>query len=299
MPIGADRHPVPGTGTPGTTTPGTPDTPGTMALGEVDFPRQVSDVASAPGGAAAIDNAANLVRDYPTSHPSGEVKSVDVLGEASRVWRRPRAGRTRADENASLAENRAQNVAAALQPEVTVKVRPHGNGDLRAAGVGKPETDASPEDQRASMVASTLEHGTPGTTTPGTPPTMAPDQFTVRYGAIPFPLQSKQAWGWDTTVGLAGYGGEGAKAGFYGGMGVSYSLPIGKARLTPDTMKAIRITLGFMKLAGDVMTISPLGFIRDALGLAAMSSEARSVEDEVIRAIESWVLELPPGSALA
>ena len=64
-------------------------------------------------------------------------------------------------------------------------------------------------------------------------------------------------------------------------------------------MKAIRITVGVMKLAADVMTLSPLGFIRDALGLAAMSSEARSVEDEVIRAIESWVMELPPGAAVA
>ncbi len=298
-PLGADSHPVPGTGTPGTTTPGTPDTPGTLPLGEVHFPRQVGDVEAAPGGPAAVDHAGELVRDYPGAHPGTEVTRVDVLGEASRVWQRPGAGQTRAEENAALAERRAQSAGGRLRGQVgSVPVTAHGNGDLRAAAAGKPETDASPEDQRASMVASTLERGTPGSTTPGTPPTTAPNQHTVEAFSLPNPFQRRQAWGWDTTVGVAGYAGAEAKAGVYGGIGVSYSFPIGKTHLDADTMRAIRITVGILKLAADAMTLSPLGFIRDALGLAAMAGEHDSVAQEMTNAVTDWAIPMPPGVAV-
>jgi hypothetical protein len=299
-PLGADSHPVPGTGTPGTTTPGTPDRPGTMALGEVLFPRQVADVSSAPTAQSAIDHAADLALAYPGSHPNGQVTGVDVLGGASRVWAHPVAGQSREAANRDLSERRAQGVAERLRirlPGTTVSA--HGDGDAAAVAAGKPETDASPADQRASMVAATVDRGTAPTSTPGTPPDQAPNQHTISAFQLPNPFQAKQAWGWDTTVGLTGYAGAEAKAGLYAGAGISYSLPLGKTHLEPETMRAIRLNVGFLKLAADVASLSPLGFIRDALGLAAMSSEARSVETEIIGAINSWVVQLPPGAAVA
>ncbi len=299
-PLGADSHPIPGTGTPGTTTPGTPDRPGTLALGEVRFPRQVAEAPAAPGGQAAIDHAADLALAYPGGHPGGQVTGIDVLGGASRVFAQPGAGRTREEANRALAERRAQGTAELLRvklPGITVLAR--GNGDAVAAAAGKPETDASPEDQRASMVAATKEQGTPGTSTPGIPPTQAPNQHTFSTLQLPNPFQAKQAWGWDTTVGVTGYAGAGAKAGVYGGAGISYSIPLGKTHFDADTMRAIRLNVGFLKLVADIASMSPLGFIRDALGLAAMSSEARSVETEIINAITSWAIDLPPGAAVA
>jgi len=299
-PLGADSHPVPGTGTAGTTTPGTPDRPGTLALGEVRFPRQVAEAAAAPGGQAAIDHAADLALAYPGGHPGGQVTGVDVLGGASRVFERPGAGRTREEANRTLAERRAQGTAELLRVKLPgVTVAAHGNGDAAAAAAGKPVTDASAEDQRASMVASTMEQGTAPTSTPGTPPTQAPNQHTFSALQLPNPFQAKQAWGWDTTVGVTGYAGAGAKAGVYGGAGVSYSIPLGKTHFDADTMRAIRLNVGFLKLVADIASMSPLGFIRDALGLAAMSSQARAVETEIINAIGRWVIELPPGAAVA
>ena len=309
-PVGADQHPVPGTGTapvtiPGTTTPGTPDAPSTLALGEVRFPRQVSDVEAAPGGPGAVDTAATAVRDYPSSTPRGEVAGVDVLGEASRVWQRPRAGQTRAEENEALGAARARSVAGRLRGLIPgIPVTDHGNGDLRAASAGKSERDASPEDQRASMVASTVVRGTPGTTTPGTtipgtPPTMAGQQHTFELGSLPDPIQARQTTGWDTTASVSGVVGAEAQVGLFGGLGFSYSIPLGKTHLDPATMHTIRIITGFMKLIGDVETLSPLGFIRDALGLSAAFPERDSVIAQMTSAVTDWTIPLPPGAALA
>jgi hypothetical protein len=309
-PLGADQHPVPGTGTapvtiPGSTTPGTLDAPGTLPLGEVRFPRQVSDVESAPGGPGAVDAAASAVRDFPSTTPRGEVTGVDVLGEASRVWQRPGSGRTRAEENQTLAAARARSVAGRLRGLVPgVAVTEHGNGDLRAAAAGKGERDASPEDQRASMVASTVVRGTPGSTTPGTtipgtPPTMAPDQHTFQLGSRPNPFQARQTTGWDTTASVSVVGGAEAQVGGYLGLGASYSFPLGKTHLDPATMHTIRILTGFMKLLGDVETLSPLGFIRDALGLSAAFPERDSVIAQMTSAVTDWTIPLPPGAALA
>jgi hypothetical protein len=270
-----------------------------MALGEVRFPRQVAELGGAPGGPSAVDHAAELALAYPTDHPSGQITGVDVLGGASRVFAHPTAGQTREAANRALADRRSQGVAQLRIKLPGITVSAHGNGDAAAAAAGKPESDASPEDQRASMVAATMDRGAPGTTTPGTPPTQAPNQHTISGLSLPNPFQAKQAWGWDTTVGATGYGGVGAKAGVYGGAGISYSLPLGKTNFDADTMRAIRLNVGFLKLVADIASLSPLGFIRDALGLAAMSSEARSVETEIINAVTSWVIQLPPGAAVA
>jgi uncharacterized protein YbjQ (UPF0145 family) len=298
-PFGPGSHPVPGTGTPGTTTPGTPDRPGILGLGEVRFPRQVTDVGAARGQ-GAIDHAAELALGYPTSHPGGQITGVDVLGGASRVFVHPTAGQTRDEANRALAERRAQGVAEVLRvrlPGITVSA--HGNGDAAAVAAGKPETDASPEDQRASIVGATVDQGTAPTSTPGTPAQPVPTQPTIPGVSLPNPFQAKQAWGWDTTVGVTGYAGAEAKAGVYGGVGVSYSIPLGKTHFDAETMRAIRLNVGFLKLVADIASLSPLGFIRDALGLAAMSSQARSVESEIINTVTSWVIQLPPGAAVA
>ncbi len=307
-PLGADEHPVPGTAPvaiPGTTTPGAPDVHGTAPVGEVRFPRQVSDVEAAPGGPAAVDAAAVVVNDLPSGTPPQEAARVDVLGEASRVWDRPRSGRTREQENADLADARARSVASRLRGLIRgTPVTEHGNADLRAAAAGKGVRDASPADQRASMVASTVVRGTPGTTTPGTtipgtPPTTTPQQHTFGIGSMPNPLQARQTTGWDTTASATFVGGAEAQVGAYGGVGVSYSIPLGKAHMDPETMHMIRIVTGFMKLIGDVETLSPLGFIRDALGLSAAFSERDGVIGEMASAVTDWAIPLPPGAAVA
>ena len=228
-----------------------------------------------------------------------------MLGEASRVWQRPRSGKTRAEENVDLAAARGRSVGSRLRGLLPgVSVTDHGNGDLRAASAGKSERDASPQDQRASMVASTVVRGTPGTTTPstttpGTPPTMAPDQHTVSAFSLPNPFQARQTTGWDTTVSVSGVAGAEGKLGVYGGAGVSYSFPLGKTHLDADTMRAIRITVGFLKLTADVASISPLGFIRDALSLAAINNERAGVAQEMTSSITNWTIPLPPGTAAA
>ena len=155
------------------------------------------------------------------------------------------------------------------------------------------------------MVASTVVRGTPGTTTPstttpGTPPTMAPDQHTVSAFSLPNPFQARQTTGWDTTVSAVGRRrAPRASSACTAALGVSYSFPLGKTHLDADTMRAIRITVGFLKLTADVASISPLGFIRDALSLAAINNERAGVAQEMTSSITNWTIPLPPGTAAA
>lgn len=299
-PIGADLHPVPGAVTPGTLTGGTPAGNDVLALGEVLFPRQSADVGAAPGGQAAIEGAARTARDYPGTHPGWQVTSIEVLGETSRVWLRPRSGETRASSNRELAQQRANNVKARLAPLVPgLSVGAVGNGDGRPASQGKAENDASPEDQRASMTAVVYSPPTPETRGPSTqgPTTMQPQPFDVNVG-LPNPFAAgRSAWGWDTTLGGSALVGGGGKAGLYGGLGFSYSFPVGKARFSPTTMAIIRVVLGLAKVLGDLATLSFLGAIRDAIGLG-WGVEAL-VTSTFTSAIGDWTIPLPPGVAVA
>src|SRR5487761_2661741 len=147
--------------------------------------------------------------------------------------------------------------------------------------------------------ASARRRPTTGTTIPGTPPTMAGQQHTFELGSLPDPIQARQTTGWDTTASVSGVVGAEAQVGLYGGLGFSYSIPLGKAHLDPATMHTIRIITGFMKLIGDVETLSPLGFIRDALGLSAAFPERDSVIAQMTSAVTDWTIPLPPGAALA
>ena len=61
----------------------------------------------------------------------------------------------------------------------------------------------------------------------------------------------------------------------------------------------IRILTGVMKLIADVETLSPLGFIRDALGLSAAFPERDAVISEMTSAVTDWAIPLPPGAATA
>ena len=94
-------------------------------------------------------------------------------------------------------------------------------------------------------------------------------------------------------------GGAEAQVGVYGGVGASYSFPLGKTHMDPATMHTIRIVTGFMKLVGDVETLSPLGFIRDALGLSAAFPERDAVIGRMTSAVTDWTIPLPPGAAVA
>ena len=219
-----------------------------------------------------------------------------VVGEASRRWRQPRPGKTRADENAGLALERATKVKAGLDARLheDPHVSAHGAGDKRAEKEGKAETDGSPADQRAVIFADVEVPGTPDKVTPGTQPT-APNQHDVKVGyANPFSTE-RQAWGWDSTVAASGLAGAGAKAQIYGGLGVSYSFPIGKTHFDAATMEKIRIAAGVVKIFSDIISLSPLGLLRDIIALAG-GHVAADAQPQMSQAVTNWALPTVPGT---
>ncbi|HET8951191.1 MAG TPA: hypothetical protein VFN44_11795, partial [Solirubrobacteraceae bacterium] len=268
-PFGAGTRQVPGT--PGTTTtvPGQPGEHGTVQLGDIHYPTQGDD----PGPhQAEIDAAAVRAHQIADQGPPGtQVSTIEALGHTSRGWRSLPPGQTREEANRALSERRGTNVADRLRPQVTpFSVSGHGAGDSIAASQGKAETDLSPEDQHTTITAATFRPptGDTTTTTGGTPPTEENNDFTIKP-SVPLPgaiTGERTAWGWDTTVSGSGLAGAEGAAGVYGGFGISYSIPIGKTHVQPDTMQAIRSAVGVFKMIADVITISPLGFIRDAFG---------------------------------
>jgi len=298
VPAGADQHLVPGATVQGPPIPGTPDAHDVVALGEVLFPTQSADV-NALGGGSVISGAASTANSYPTGHDGARVISIDVTGEASRAWRHPGAS-SREDSNRDLAARRAEAVRTRLEPQVPgISVRGIGASDSAAARAGKAETDASPEDQRATMFGSVFKTGTPdqpGQTTQQ-PGQLQGDPFQVNAG-VPNPLAAgRSAWGWDTSVGVAGLVGEGGKAGVYGGLGASYSFPIGKTHFDATTMAMTRIIFGLIKMLGDVETGSPLGLIRDAIGMGWGVEEL--VTSSFGQAVGDWTIPMPTGIAVA
>ena len=78
---------------------------------------------------------------------------------------------------------------------------------------------------------------------------------------------------------------------------MSYSIPIGKAHFDASTMAIIRIVFGLMKMLGDVSTGSPLGFIRDAIGMGWGVEEL--VTSSLGQAIGDWTIPMPTGIAVA
>jgi len=298
-PSGADQHFVPGATVPGPLTPGTPDLHEVVALGEVLFPTQSADP-NALGGAGAISSAATTANTFPETHSGSRVTSIDVTGEASRAFRNPGSASSREGANRDLSVRRAEVVRARLEPLVPgISVRGIGAGDSAAARAGKSETDRSPEDQRATMFGAVFKSGTPDQ--PGQPVQQPGhtegEPFQINAG-VPNPFAAgRSAWGWDTAVTATGLLGAAGKAGVYGGLGVSYSIPIGKTHFDGSTMAIIRIVFGLMKMLGDVTTGSPLGFIRDAIGMGWGVEEL--ITSSLGQAIGDWTIPMPTGIAVA
>jgi hypothetical protein len=287
-PLGAGTHTVAGT-------PGTTGRVETLDLGEVRFGSQQSNAEAAPGGPAAMDRAAQMVQSGSNPQAPGTIMGVSVVGEASRIWQRPRPGSTRATENANLAEARAQSVRSGLaqrlgsQPPVTA----HGAGDQRAQHDGRPVTDGSAAYRRAVIFADASVGGTPGT-----PDRQEPNRMEIGV-SVPNPFTTaRTAWGWDTTVGVTGLAGGAAVAGVYGGAGVSYSFPLGKAHFSAATMNEIRWAVGINKILLDFMSLSPLALIRDIVALAR-GGVAADTEPAMTRGVTDWAIPLPPGVAVA
>ena len=290
---------VPGQTQPGTTVPGTPDRQEHIQLGEVLFPTGVGDVARAlPPGRGAIDDAAQVVLTYPSGHPRGRVTRVYVMGEASPPWRHPQHGMTAAEENQDLSEQRARNVAAQLDPLLGgVKAEAHGVGSSEALKAGLNGDSPAPERQRAVMTADAVISGTPAQTTPPTtgPSTQITPAVTVP-GSAPNPFASgRHAWGWDTNVSVAGGGGAEANAAGYGGLTAGYAVPVGKTAMSPLAMGAIRIVVGLAKVFGDVVTGSPLAFIRDAVSLGVFGIE-EIAGVSITKPIIDWAIPMPGGT---
>jgi hypothetical protein len=230
------------------------------------------------------------------------VIGVSVVGEASRRWRAPRHGKTPAQENADLGSARAEHVKSSLDARLhgDPTVSAHGAGDRRAEQQGKAPDDGSPEDQRAMMFGDVNMPATPDQVVPGghDPDHEERNKMDVKLG-LPNPFTSQRtAWGWDTTVGVSRLVGAAGKAGVYGGVGVSYSFPIGKAHFTATTMEKIRIAAGSVKILADILSLSPLGLLRDIIALAR-GSVGPDAQATMTNAVTSWSLPAPPGVPVA
>jgi hypothetical protein len=243
-----------------------------------------------------MNRAAQKVKDITADGKPATVDQVSVVGEASRIWQRPRPGKDRATENDDLASARASSVKAGLEGRLGGKppVTARGAGDQRAALDGRPVTDGSAEYRRALIFADVTFSGTPDQVVPGG---RGPDREVPNL--LPNPFTSERvAWGWDTTVGVTGRAGEGFEAGVFGGAGISYSFPLGMTHFNHDTMEKIRISLGIVKILGDAISLSPLGLLRDAIALANVEA-APDAKPTITHAVTKWTVPMPAGVAVA
>lgn len=106
---------------------------------------------------------------------------------------------------------------------------------------------------------------------------MAPDEY----------LRSRP-YGWDTTMyaGVAGGAGISASVGIEIGLSRSFELWTSDP-LPPAAMTAIRLMFGLFKLGLDVVTFSPVSFVRDAISIApAVEQVATEMLLSPITAIE-------------
>jgi hypothetical protein len=296
-PLGADSHTVPGQQQPDQLVPGLPGTRDVLDLGEILFRTQQSDPEAAAGGPGALDHAVELVRGQPQRRPGSRVIGVSVVGEASRRFRHPRPGKTPVEENAQLASDRAEHVKASLDGRLhgDPAVNAHGAGDRRPAKEGKAQDDGTPGDQRALMFGDVDIPATSDKVVPGekAPDRQEKDKMDVKIG-VPNPFTTERtAWGWDTTAGVAGLAGAGVKAGGYLGAGVSYSFPIGKSHFQHDTMEKIRVAAGVVKILADIISLSPLGLLRDIIALSR-GGAAPDAQTTMTSAVTSWSLPAPP-----
>ena len=117
-------------------------------------------------------------------------------------------------------------------------------------------------------------------------------------GSAPNPFASgPQAWGWDTNVSVQGGAGAEASAAGYLGATTGYAVPLGSPiSMGGSTMKLIRIAVGLYKMINDLITGSPLAFIRDAVALGVFGVE-EIVGTSVTQAVIDWAVPLPAGAS--
>jgi hypothetical protein len=292
-------HIEPGEQQPDTVVPGKPATKAQVDLSEVRFGSQRADAEAELTGPAAMSQAAQKVRDITAGGKPATVDQVTVVGEASRIWRHPRAGKDRAMENEDLATARANSVKVGLEGRLGGEppVSARGAGDQRAALDGRAVTDGSADYRRALIFADVTFTGTPDQVIPGG---RGPDQQVPNLGiGVPNPFTSQHvAWGWDTTLSVAGLIGEEGQLGVFGGAGISYSIPIGKKNFSHDTMEKIRIAFAIVKILADVISISPLAVLRDIVALNTVEA-APDANAVITNAVTKWTVPMPPGVAVA
>jgi hypothetical protein len=85
-------------------------------------------------------------------------------------------------------------------------------------------------------------------------------------------LQSR-TYGWDTSNYLGVAGGAGASGGVGASVGLSRTWELWHTTLSRDVMTGIRLFIVGAKMALNVGTLSPVSFIRDAMGIVPLVQE--------------------------
>ena len=242
---------------------------GVLALGEVHFPRQSADVGAAPGGQAAIENAARTAREFPASQrrrtgPQRRGPGRGKPGLDPPALRRD-AGIRRTSSWRSAGR---QNVKARLEPLVPGtagqcgRQRRQPGGRPGQGGEGRqPRGPARVDDGRD--VHPRLARA-PGAGSPGPADDAGP---AVRRE----PRRAKPVRRRPFRVGL-GHDARRLRPGRRRRAGSESTAASGSATRSRSARptsrrsrwRSIRIVFGLAKVIGDVMTLSFLGAIRDS-----------------------------------
>jgi hypothetical protein len=87
-------------------------------------------------------------------------------------------------------------------------------------------------------------------------------------GTAPDDYLRARPYGGDTNAYLGVAGGAGASVSAGGSVGLSRAFPLWSTNLSQAAMDAVRLLFGLFKLGLDVATVSPVSFVRDAIGIA-------------------------------
>lgn len=286
------------------------------------FPTQSATPAADPD--PAVSAAVEAMRSDVAANP-GDQFNVDVVGHASNRWAAAGTDAERLSNNQTLSDQRATVIAGQVDRydgglPVNGAAAHHGVGVTRARG----DTNTNdPADRRADItvqVAAGSTPGpvilgpvtpgqvtpgavTPGTTTPGTPGSTVTTPGTPATstglntgGDGPVGLWGPQTSGgsplvgWDTTlnVGVSTSSKE-VNASTGVSVGDSYSWPLLKPPpvLSPTAMMLVRAIMGLYKLTMDVVSLSPLGFLRDSMSLLSpvIDSNVDGAVDTIVDAV--------------
>lgn len=224
---------------------------------------------------------------------------VNVDGHSSPRWRRPGAEQTAESENQSLSGKRATEVTGALRarmPDVPgpLQLSSAGRGDELARNQGA-GPDSDDQGFRIATISGEVISTRPGTgslTTGGGGHTPTGGAGPVGTGASrtssvaqslgcraagPMPIDDSlrsRPYGWDTTMGVSVGVGAGAEASASMSVGLSRTFTLWKSpELSGPFMSAVRLLFGLFKLGLDVVTASPVSFVRDAISIAPAVEE--------------------------